>query len=283
MKFRKSTRVPTQAELLASAQRVRALLDQSPTVEELATPDLRRALERARRDAHEGGDETATVEHLLRSIVEEPTGADVLSKCGADMEALDRELDHLLALSSAARPPAEILSLAHDRVLLFAKAHTLSAGLTQMSIGDVLAALLIARSEESSKLLAKQGVSRLDVLNYICHGIEKDSIQNRKSPARLPRAHVANEVEGLRGSPGRYLVIVHNDTYTTQEFVSEMLSSVFGKSDDEARVLMTAVHERGSGVVAEYDLRLAVKKVAKANRRAQKAGFPLRMTIQPAP
>ena len=58
--------------------------------------------------------------------------------------------------------------------------------------------------------------------------------------------------------------------------------SAFGKTKDEAVALSMTVHENGTGVVGEYDLKVALKKVAKTNRRTEKAGFPLKLTIQPS-
>lgn len=76
-------------------------------------------------------------------------------------------------------------------------------------------------------------------------------------------------------------MVFHNDNYTTREFAIETLSSLFGMTNNETSAFSTAVHEHGVGVVGEYDLKVALKKVAKANRRSEKASFPLMLTIHP--
>jgi ATP-dependent Clp protease adaptor protein ClpS len=151
-----------------------------------------------------------------------------------------------------------------------------AAGAKQISIGDLLASIFREPSEHAVTLLQKQGVTRLDILRYITHKIAKAN-----SSVRLPRAQVVNASVNTGARHGRYQVVFHDDNYTTQEFVIEILLSLFGKTKDEAFAFLTAVHEHGVGVVGEYDLKVALKKVAKANRRSEKASFPLMLTIQP--
>lgn len=81
--------------------------------------------------------------------------------------------------------------------------------------------------------------------------------------------------------PRRYKVLLHNDDFTTMEFVVELLKTVFFKTDEEAERLMLAVHQRGKAVVGVYTYDMAVSKVSKATRMARENGFPLRITYQP--
>jgi ATP-dependent Clp protease adaptor protein ClpS len=83
--------------------------------------------------------------------------------------------------------------------------------------------------------------------------------------------------------PKRFQVVIHNDDFTTMDFVIGILTGVFGKSHAEATQIMLHVHHRGSGVAGVYPRDLAETKVAEATAAAQLAGMPLLLTIEPAP
>ncbi|MDO4978393.1 MAG: ATP-dependent Clp protease adaptor ClpS [Eubacteriales bacterium] len=80
--------------------------------------------------------------------------------------------------------------------------------------------------------------------------------------------------------PRQYKVIMHNDDFTTMEFVVEILVDVFHKNIEEANQIMMFVHKNGSAVVGKYPLDIANTKVAISLSRAQKEGFPFRMTVE---
>lgn len=81
--------------------------------------------------------------------------------------------------------------------------------------------------------------------------------------------------------PRRYKVIIHNDDFTTMEFVVKVLTTVFYKSHIEAETLMLQVHRTESAVVGIYSYDIAKSKTAKATAMARNEGFPLRLTIAP--
>lgn len=81
--------------------------------------------------------------------------------------------------------------------------------------------------------------------------------------------------------PRRYKVIIHNDDFTTMDFVVRILTTVFFKSVAEAESLMLAVHHGDQAVVGIYSYDVAVSKVNKATQMAREAGFPLRLSYSP--
>lgn len=83
-------------------------------------------------------------------------------------------------------------------------------------------------------------------------------------------------------TPKSYRVLLHNDDYTTMEFVVIILMEVFRKSGDEATAIMLAVHQSGVGQCGIYPLEIAETKVAEVHRRAREAHFPLRCTLEEA-
>ena len=81
--------------------------------------------------------------------------------------------------------------------------------------------------------------------------------------------------------PRRFKVVIHNDDFTTMDFVVKILTTVFFKSENEAEVLMMSVHKSGSAVVGIYSYDIALSKVRKATDMAREEGFPLKLTVLP--
>lgn len=82
--------------------------------------------------------------------------------------------------------------------------------------------------------------------------------------------------------PKHYRVIMHNDDFTTMEFVVDILRDIFRKGEVEAIHLMMLVHERGRASVGSYPYDIAVTKVQAATARAKEEGFPFRLTVEEA-
>lgn len=81
--------------------------------------------------------------------------------------------------------------------------------------------------------------------------------------------------------PRRFKVILHNDDFTTMEFVVMILKQVFLKSEEEAQTLMLHVHHSDKAVVGIYSYDVAVSKANKATSMARENGYPLRITVEP--
>src|SRR5262249_52311004 len=141
----------------------------SPSLEVILTVAYREAA--ARRHTH------LTLEHLLYALAHDPDGERILAACGADLPQLRRDLDkyldeHIEQFSRGQQKEPE-QTMAFRRVLQTAVLHVQSAGRQEVQSGDVLAATLQQSKSYAAQLLAAQGVSRLDVLEYITHGISK--------------------------------------------------------------------------------------------------------------
>jgi ATP-dependent Clp protease adaptor protein ClpS len=81
-------------------------------------------------------------------------------------------------------------------------------------------------------------------------------------------------------TPPLFKVLMHNDDYTTMEFVVEVLCAVFHQSDTAAERIMLAIHFQGVGHCGTYPFAVAETKVQEVRSRARKAGFPLRCSIE---
>jgi len=81
--------------------------------------------------------------------------------------------------------------------------------------------------------------------------------------------------------PDMYRVVIHNDHYTTMDFVVDVLTCVFRKTRDEAVRIMLHVHHSGVGVCGIYPHEIAETKVATVHVMAEKNGFPLKCSMEP--
>ena len=81
--------------------------------------------------------------------------------------------------------------------------------------------------------------------------------------------------------PRRYQVIIHNDDFTTMEFVVMVLKEVFFLSEENAQALMLKVHHSSKAVVGVYTYDIAMSKAHKATNMAREQGYPLRLTVDP--
>ncbi len=81
--------------------------------------------------------------------------------------------------------------------------------------------------------------------------------------------------------PSMYKVLLHNDNYTTMEFVVMILQRVFHKSSDEAVQIMMAVHRQEMGVAGIYPAEIAETKINTVHGLAQDNGYPLRCSMEP--
>lgn len=81
--------------------------------------------------------------------------------------------------------------------------------------------------------------------------------------------------------PRLYRVLLHNDDYTTREFVVEVLTSVFHKSEVEATEIMLKVHNNGVGIAGVYTRDVAETKALTVEHLARQNGYPLRLSVEP--
>ena len=91
---------------------------------------------------------------------------------------------------------------------------------------------------------------------------------------------ISSGVDQKEGHPPMYKVILHNDDYTTMEFVVEILIKVFGKSLEKASIIMLNVHRQGKGICGSYTREIAETKVNTVHNLAREQGFPLKSTME---
>lgn len=95
-----------------------------------------------------------------------------------------------------------------------------------------------------------------------------------------PDERVSGATDVAVRHPKMYRVLMHNDDYTTMEFVMEMLVRVFSKTMIEAEEITLAIHQKGLAVCGVYTEEIAETKVMQVHDNARKVGFPLRCSME---
>ncbi|MBI2810140.1 MAG: ATP-dependent Clp protease ATP-binding subunit ClpA [Candidatus Melainabacteria bacterium] len=143
----------------------------------MITKELQDTLNLALQEAVARRHEFLTLEHLLFALLNEKTSSQVIRNCGGNIDELRKELDQFMKdsmekMRDGYKQNPEP-SAAFERVLSRAAMQAESAAQSTIDGGNVLAAMFQERRSHAVYLLEKQGITRLDVLNYISHGISK--------------------------------------------------------------------------------------------------------------
>ena len=193
---------------------------------------------------------TLTLEHLLYVLTHDLEGERILAACGTDLPRLRRELDGFLAGSVEQYPrglekePEQ--TRAFRRVLQTAVLHVQSAGKSEVNAGDIIAAILQQTNSYACQLLEAQSVTRLDVLNYISHGISKvpSPQPSGEEPRRRGPAPASGEGQQAQRDP--------LSTYTvnlTERAGSGVLDPLIGRGVELQRTLEILCRRRKNNPV----------------------------------
>ena len=96
----------------------------------------------------------------------------------------------------------------------------------------------------------------------------------------MPRIQEEIETDIVLDEPPMYRVVLHNDDYTTMEFVVHILKTIFHKSEQESERIMLDVHKKGKGVCGVYTREIAQTKVEQVKVLAKQNQFPLLATYE---
>ncbi|MFT4719673.1 MAG: ATP-dependent Clp protease ATP-binding subunit ClpA [Candidatus Azotimanducaceae bacterium] len=181
--------------------------------------DLEVTLNLAFKDARAKRHELMSVEHLLLALLDNAVAANVLRACGADIDALRKELEEFLDATTPLIPTIETdretqPTLGFQRVLQRAVFHVQSSGRKEVTGASVLVAIFSEQESHAVYILKQQDVNRIDVVNYIAHGTpkvanheESDSVENveeevsveEKAPSSLEQFAVNLNEQARKG------------------------------------------------------------------------------------
>ncbi len=143
----------------------------------MLSKELEFTLNLAFKEARDKRHEFLTVEHLLLALTDNPAALEVLRACGADLDALRKDLEAFLDETTPLLPPNDNRetqpTLGFQRVLQRAILHVQSSGRKEVSGANVVVAIFSEQESQAVYFLHKQNISRLDAVNFISHGISK--------------------------------------------------------------------------------------------------------------
>ena len=139
--------------------------------------ELEVSLHMAFMDARQKRHELITVEHLLLAMIDNPTAAEVMRSCGAKLEILRTELNQYIEEHTPTVNGQDEVdtqpTLGFQRVIQRAMLHVQSSGKKEVTGANVLVAIFGEKDSHAVFFLHQQGVTRLDVVNFISHGVSK--------------------------------------------------------------------------------------------------------------
>ncbi|WP_297575257.1 ATP-dependent Clp protease ATP-binding subunit ClpA [uncultured Deefgea sp.] len=203
--------------------------------------ELEVSLHMAFMDARQKRHEYITVEHLLLALLDNPSAIDVIKACGANLEELRRQLgdfvtEHTPVVSGSSEVETQP-TIGFQRVIQRAILHVQSSGKKEVTGANVLVAIFGEKDSHAVYFLHQQGITRLDVVNYIAHGISKSTTSQPAAPRAEP-----NEDGETEASSGSAL-----QSYTqnmNEQALAGKIDPLIGRDAELERVIQTLCRRR---------------------------------------
>lgn len=209
----------------------------------MLSKDLELTLNLAFTDARERRHEFMTVEHLLLALLDNALGMSVLRSCGAEIPKLQMQLREFIDETSQILPP-EVENvetqptLGFQRVLQRAVFHVQSSGKKEVNGANILVAIFSEQESQAVYFLQQQDISRLDIVNYISHGISKISDESDESD----NLGVENEVED--GSSKQKTALESYTSNLNQMAKDGKIDPLIGRDDELQRTVQILSRRR---------------------------------------
>jgi len=224
--------------------------------------ELEVSLHMAFMDARQKRHELITVEHLLLAMLDNPSASEVLNSCGANLEKLREDIvghieEHTPKVSGKDDVDTQP-TLGFQRVIQRAMLHVQSSGKKEVTGANVLVAIFGEKDSHAVYFLHQQGIARLDVVNFIAHGIAKTTENNQKEPSHETSSTETKTNKGL-------------ETYTVNlnKLVSEgKIDPLIGRENEVERVVQILCRRRKNNPLLVGDA--GVGKTAIAEGLAKK-------------
>ena len=202
--------------------------------------ELEVTLHMAFMDARQKRHEFISVEHLLLAMLDNPSAMEVLRACGANIEAMREQLDHFIAEHT----PKVVAdgevdtqpTLGFQRVIQRAILHVQSSGKKEVTGANVLVAVFGEKDSHAVYFLSQQGITRLDIVNFISHGIGKTA--NTEQPPRADEPVEAGS-EAAAASPLDSFALNLNN-----QALAGKIDPLIGRDQELERVIQTLCRRR---------------------------------------
>lgn len=202
----------------------------------MLSKDLEQTLNQAFKGARTKRHEFVTVEHLLLALVDNTLATDVLLACGADLTQLRSDLVDFVDATTPLIPERETEretqpTLGFQRVLQRAVFHVQSSGKSEVTGANVLVAIFSEQESQAVYFLKQQAVARLDVVNYLTHGISKVAGHTDAEPG-----HHEHSEEGQAGASEEQSPLDSFATDLNEEARQGRIDPLVGRSEEVERV-----------------------------------------------
>ncbi|MFA5664628.1 ATP-dependent Clp protease ATP-binding subunit ClpA [Castellaniella sp.] len=210
----------------------------------MISEELEVSLHMAFVEARAARHEFITIEHLLLSLLDNASAAEVLRACGADIELLRQDLRKFVIENTPVVPGSGQVdtqpTLGFQRVIQRAIMHVSSSGANKSVVtgANVLVAMYGEKESHAVYFLLQQGVSRLDVVNYLSHGITK--MPEGSSPSRPAR----HEPPGVEARDQQKSPLETYATDLNAEALKGHIDPLIGREDEVDRVIQILCRRR---------------------------------------
>ena len=200
--------------------------------------ELEVSLHMAFMDARQKRHELITVEHLLMAMLDNPSASDVLKSCGANIDKLRNDLnDHIEEHTPIVEGKDEVdtqPTLGFQRVIQRAMLHVQSSGKKEVTGANVLVAIFGEKDSHAVYFLHQEGIARLDIVNYIAHGISK------VSEASESEAQVNENASEVKTNKGLETYTINLNKLVAQGKIDPLI----GRNDEVERLVQILCRRR---------------------------------------
>jgi len=212
----------------------------------MLSKELESTLNSAFKGARSKRHEFMTVEHLLLALVDNESAANVLTACGTDLGSLRHDLSEFVDQTTPLIPETDYEretqpTLGFQRVLQRAVFHVQSSGKTEVTGANVLVAIYSEQESQAVFCLKKQDVARIDVVNFITHGISKVSgtHDHGESSSEQQEDDIGAQQQDKAQSP-----LENFSTNLNEEALLGRIDPLVGRSEEVERVVQILARRR---------------------------------------
>ena len=203
--------------------------------------ELEVTLNLAFKDARQKRHELMSVEHLLLSLLDNTSAVSVLGACGADIAKLRAELEEFLDATTPLIPQNETdretqPTLGFQRVLQRSVFHVQSSGKKEVDGANVLVAIFSEQESHAVFLLKQQDVNRIDIVNFIAHGVGKEGEESETPREGVP--------EGEDEAEKQVSALESYATNLNEQAKKGLIDPLIGRSSEGERVIQTLSRRR---------------------------------------
>lgn len=213
----------------------------------MLSKELEQTLNMAFKEARDAHHEFMTVEHLLLALIDNRSAREALLACGADLELMRKDISTFIQQTTPLIPQDDYEretqpTLGFQRVLQRAVFHVQSSGNAEVSGANVLVAIFSEQESQAAYFLKKSDISRLDVVNFLSHGIRKDSAAGDEAVGPSASHHSSADESG-----GEETGVIQMEQFVTnlnQRVLEGRVDPLIGRDEELNRTVQILCRRR---------------------------------------